>query len=646
MIPFRCDPAEIFRAQLTRRAFLATAVGLTSAATLARFGVPKVRAAVPAPVVAPEAFLQIRGAYGASFSPDGRWLVYLSNESGTDQVWMLDVQTGRTEQRVFGPERVTSARYAPDGQAVIFGSDIGGNERTQFYWLDLERGDVRPLTDRPDAIHDWGGWSPDDRSFAFASNRRDPAFFDVYVQQIPGGQPELVLQHDGLNYPRLWTRDGRALIISRPTSPSTNDLFLLDLASGGLRQLSSHQGLARYESIERTRDGRRLYLVTDQDRDRAALAEMDLRSGGLNILAESEWEVEECELGASGRLLAWTSNQDGLSALHVRDVATGMDLRLPPLPSGVISRMSWQPRARRLAFTSSSFDQPSDIWLLDLESQEARRLTESSRNDVSPSSFVSPELVRFPSFDGLEVPAYLYLPHGQVINEPQPMLIAIHGGPYLQERPDFSPVFQYLNQRGYAVFAPNVRGSAGYGKHYAGLDDGHRRPEAVADLEAGWRWLVDSGLAAPDRIAIMGESYGGFMVMAALASYPDLWAAGVCLRGFANFGSYLESTSPYRRTLREAEYGRLADDAELLRSISPFHRLDRIRAPLMVVHGANDPRVHVSEAEQTVEALRARGAPVEYLRFENEGHGLARLENRLLAYSSIADFLDRAFGPE
>jgi dipeptidyl aminopeptidase/acylaminoacyl peptidase len=286
----------------------------------------------------------------------------------------------------------------------------------------------------------------------------------------------------------------------------------------------------------------------------------------------------------------------------------------------------------------SVHNQNSDIWLIDLDSNGVSRLTESSLAGLDPAKFVDPELVRFSSFDGLEVPAFLYRPRG--VPSPMPVIVSVHGGPESQERPGFNGVFQYFIQRGFAVLAPNVRGSTGYGRSYTHLDDVERRLDSVADLRAAWQWLVNSGVGRRESIAIMGGSYGGFMVLAALVNQPDLWSAGVDIVGIANFVTFLENTGAYRRKLREAEYGNLAEHREFLERISPIHGIDRINAPLMVIHGANDPRVPVGEAEQIVAGLRARDAPVTYMRFEDEGHGLIKLENRLVAYPAIAEFLE------
>jgi dipeptidyl aminopeptidase/acylaminoacyl peptidase len=586
-----------------------------------------------------EPYLRVRAAAGPSFRSDGRKLAYRSNESGLTQLWELDLETGKIQQRTNGEDRVMFAEYAPVGPALAFGTDIGGNERCQLFLRGTDDGVVAPLTSNFEVIHNWGGWSPDGSTIAYSANERDPAFFDIYVRRLDHETARRVLQHDGNNYVVEWSPRGDALIVSRPTSLVNNDLFLVPLDGSEPRLLTPHEGDARYGAVHWRPDLDALVMNTDQDRDRQRLVMLDLATGSMETLAEPEWGVDGARLSPDGRLLAWRTNEYGYSQLRIRDLLSGEDLiDLPSLPRGVISETCWSPDSRRYAMSMSVHNQSSDIWLLDLERREVSRLTESSLAGLDPASFVEPELVQFSSFDGLEVPAFLYRPRG--VPAPMPVIVSVHGGPESQERPGFNGVFQYFVQRGFAILAPNVRGSTGYGRAYTHLDDVERRMDSVADLRAAWQWLVDSGVGRRNAIAIMGGSYGGFMVLAALVNQSELWAAGVDIVGIANFVTFLENTGAYRRRLREAEYGDLEEHRDFLESISPIHGIDRINSPLMVIHGANDPRVPIGEAEQIVDGLRARGAPVNYMRFEDEGHGLIKLENRLVAYPAIAEFLE------
>jgi dipeptidyl aminopeptidase/acylaminoacyl peptidase len=281
------------------------------------------------------------------------------------------------------------------------------------------------------------------------------------------------------------------------------------------------------------------------------------------------------------------------------------------------------------------------VWTYDVFRQSLRRATHSATAGISPDTFVQPQLVHFATFDGRRIPAWLYAPTGARPDGTNRVVIEVHGGPEAQERPIFTPVFQYLASRGYCVVAPNVRGSTGYGRTYVHLDDVRQRTDAVKDIKHLWQWLVESKWAHPKRVAIWGASYGGFMTLASITTYPELWAAAVDVFGIANFITFLQNTSAYRRKLRAAEYGDPERDADFLREISPIHHIDRIRAPLLAVHGVNDPRVPIDETEQIVRAVKERGGIVEYMRFEDEGHGIVKKANRLRAYSAIADFLDR-----
>jgi dipeptidyl aminopeptidase/acylaminoacyl peptidase len=309
----------------------------------------------------------------------------------------------------------------------------------------------------------------------------------------------------------------------------------------------------------------------------------------------------------------------------------------PRIPEGIVGGFEFSPDSGRLAFTLTAPERNPDVWVVDLPDGDARRLTRSSTAGIPPRSFRGPRVVRYTSFDDRRIPALFYEPE----TESAPVIVNVHGGPESQARPAFAPVTQYLLGRGYAVFFPNVRGSTGYGKAYTHLDDVGLRMDSVEDLAYAAYWLRERGHG---RIAVMGGSYGGFMVLAALTGYPELWSAGVDIVGIANLVTFLENTGSYRRSLREPEYGSLENDRDLLESISPIHKAGDITAPLMVIHGKNDPRVPVGEAEQIVDSVRSNGGTVEYLLYEDEGHGLAKLKNRLDAYPKITAFLDRHLG--
>ncbi len=596
-------------------------------------------------------YLNVRSAGGASFSPDGTRLSFLSDITGVPQLWSVPVGGGWPDQLTFYDERLSLAQYAPDRDEVIFAMDAGGDERHALYLLRDPRDggtDTVPLTTQPGAIHQFGGWAVDGSAFAYADNTRAETFFDVYVRDPHAAAPRRVLRHDGTNYAAGWTPDGK-IIVSRSVSLLHNTLYLADPAAGdeaAPRLLTPDPDAALYSYPAATPDGRGLYLIADLRRDVAALMYLDLDTLRLEAADAPDWDIEELAVSRTGRL-AYTINVDGYSELRVRDGRTRESVRLPALPRATYAGLAWSPDGGRLALTLNGARHNPDIWVIDVEAGAAWQATRSARGGIPLDDLVEPEVVRYPTFDGRQIPA-LFFPSGQDRDDESenrrepgfPAVVEVHGGPESQRRPIWNAAIQYLAGRGYAVLAPNVRGSTGYGKAYTQLDDVRLRMDAVRDLAGAVDWLRTRG-ADPRRIAVMGGSYGGFMVLSAITTYPDLWAAAVDIVGIANFVTFLENTGSWRRALREAEYGSLERDRAFLAEISPIHHADRITAPLLVIHGANDPRVPVAEAEQIVRTLSARERPVTYLRFEDEGHGLVKLSNRIKGYTEVGQFLDR-----
>ncbi|SEW14751.1 S9 family peptidase [Natrinema salifodinae] len=606
-----------------------------------------------------ERYLNIRSAYGASFGPDGDRLSFLMNTTGTPQVWTLDAPRAWPEQRTFYDERVTFASWSPERPELIFGMDEGGNERAQLFRLDSETGKIENLTAIPDAKHRWGGWSHDGDRFAFTSNRRDEAVFDVYVQNRDETGDDATLVHEGDGWLSLagWSPDDSRLLVSQAYSNFDQDLSVLDLETGELDHLTPHEGDVRYQSASWAPDGEGIYLVTDDDQDGTAaadtlyLAYLDLATGDLETVIDGDgWNVDGIALDDETGRFVCSRNVEGYTELTVGEFDADDPTEFetfpePDLPGGISGGVSFDPDAERFALSTTGDTVNTNVFVVDTETGEAERWTNAPTAGIPPESFDESDLVHVESLDNLEVPGFLTLPDDYEEGDANdgdgvPVIVDIHGGPESQRRPSFSSVKQYFLDRGYAYFEPNVRGSSGYGAEYAGLDDVENRMDSVADIKACVEWLRDHPAIDPDRIAAKGGSYGGFMVLAALTEYPDLWAAGVDVVGIANFVTFLENTGDWRRELREAEYGSLAEDRGFLEEISPINNVENIEAPLFVLHGENDPRVPVGEAKQIAEQAEAQGVPVRKLIFEDEGHGFSKLENRIEAYSEIADFLD------
>lgn len=607
-------------------------------------------------------YLNVRSSYFPNFSPSGERLAFLTDITGTPQVWQvaLDLEGRRIlwpDQVTFGNERVFGAWFCPaDENLLLYGRDVGGNENMQFYLLSLNDGVEIPLTaGHENAMHTPGGWSPDGSSFLFAANRRHPGLFDVYEQPLDG-EARLVWQNPqaGFIFNMAYAPDGKRITVTRMANSSQTDLLEIDLASGAAAHLTPAGAEVVTAWTAYHPDGRSLLAITDLDSDFLCLARFDLAEKTTTPILQVGADIEAVQLSADGDRVAYAINREGTSELYLLDLETKVVRPAPALGSGPGMLMGMRgedclvfaPDGRSLAIAYTGANAPPDIYLWDLEEDEVFPVTRSAAAGIAPQSLVSPELICFPTFDNdpqtgapRQIPAWLFRPKGA--SERLPVVVVVHGGPEGQFRPNFRPVEQYLVNQGYAVLAPNVRGSSGYGKAYGHLDDVRKRMDSVADLAHAAKWLQEQPEFDSERIAVMGGSYGGFMVLSALTTYPDLWAAGVDIVGISNFVTFLENTSEYRRAHRAAEYGTLEDDRDFLQSISPGNHLEKIQAPLMVIHGANDPRVPLSETLQLVEKLESRGVPVEKMIFDDEGHGLVKLKNKLAAYPAVAAFLER-----
>ncbi|MFO0608202.1 MAG: S9 family peptidase [Polyangiales bacterium] len=606
-----------------------------------------------------EQLLNVHRASSPTVSPDGRTVVFLSDASGLAQPWAASVGSDAVPESawrrvVTDGERVQFVRFTPNGSHLLYGRDVGGNENTQLLRV-LPTGEgVTDLTHAPEVKHMFGPVSDDGRWMAYASNARSRGDFDIYVRGVADDAtaPRRVLEATGHREAVAFSRDGARLAVVEERSNFDQDVHVVEVAGGGTRTLTAHpgEGDVRYQSPRFTRDGASLFVLSDRGREFMNVALLDARATAATqprFVIDEEHDVDAMELSPDGNTLAVVVNLDGFGQLRLYDVTTPTAPRekpRPEVPPGEIAGLEFSADGRALVFGLTRASAPDEVYRLDLATTRAERVTRSDHAGLDESALVEPTIERVRSFDGVEVPVYLFRPHHLAPGERAPVVVNVHGGPESQFTPYFSPVIQYLVGHGYIVAAPNVRGSTGYGKRYSHLDDVGLREDSVRDLGAVNQWLRGRPDVAPDRIAVFGGSYGGYMVLAALTLQPELWAAGCDVVGIANFRTFLERTAPYRRALREAEYGSLARDGELLDRLSPIHRVDRIRAPLFVIHGANDPRVPVGEAEQIVEALRARQRRVEYLRFDNEGHGVSRRENRVRAYGDLVRFFDEVLG--
>ncbi|MFH1862196.1 MAG: prolyl oligopeptidase family serine peptidase, partial [bacterium] len=478
-----------------------------------------------------EQYLNIRAAYSGQLSPDGDEVLFMSNLTGVSQAYLMPVQGGWPKQLTFFPDGADGAAFSRDGSLIVIVADVGGNERNQIY-LTRPWGEApRRLTFKDDVIHGFGGWSHYDKQFAYTSNERNSSFFDVYLYDLKRESSRLLYQKDAHLVSLGWSPDDRFLIVSQYESNYNNNLYLVNVETGADRLLTQHEGLALYSYVRWTPDSKGFFFLSDQDREFTGLAYYALETGEIQWLVTPSWDISEIALSEDGSLLAWTVNVDGNDELHLRDRRRNRDLPPPPLPSGIFSGFDFSADNTRLIFGFNSPCHTSDVWIYQLYTNEVQRVTQSSLAGIDPATLVRPQLIHYPSFDGLEIPGFLYLPPEAKQGDSLAVLVKMHGGPEDQVRPWLSASTQYFVHKGLAVFEPNVRGSTGYGKAYSHLDDVHKRLDSVKDMEMGARWLIEQGYAHPEKLAVLGGSYGGYMVLAALTEQPDLWAAGVDIVG-------------------------------------------------------------------------------------------------------------------
>ena len=579
-----------------------------------------------------------------SFSPDGSRIAFVTNISGLPQVWTMPTSGGYPSLVTSFEDPVGFVTWSPDGQWLAFNVAPGGGLNEQIYIVRPDGTGLRRLTDGGKANNFLNGWTPDGRFIAFSSNRRDPSATDSYLLEVATGKSRMVAQNRGTGSIADVSRDGKYAIVNRLVNRGDNNLYLVRLSDGKETLLTPHDGPGSFGGIRFSPDGRTVYISSNKDRDLLALALVRLgqddQPGPIEVLvARDDGELAGAEMNEQGTLMALLWNIAGRSELSFYDIGAGKVQSGPKLPAEIGGALEFSDDGRRLAMSISGSSSPADIWVLDLSSKQFTQLTQSPRAGVDLSKLVRPELVRYKAHDGLELSGWLYRPTG--ITTPGPIVLSFHGGPEGQERPGFNSLYQALLSRGIAVFAPNVRGSSGFGKRFVNLDNGALRENGVKDIKASVDYVVSAGVADPKRVGIVGGSYGGYMVMAGLTEYPDMFAAGANLFGVVNFETFFKHTQPWMAAISKIEYGDPDKEAEMLRRLSPLTHIDRVKSPTIVLHGANDTNVPVIEAEQVVENLKKRNVPVEYVLFPDEGHGWRKTPNRIRSTVSIVRFFEK-----
>ena len=595
-------------------------------------------------------YLLARGASGAQLSPGGEHVAFRYSVTGVPQLWVSRATGGAPQQLTFG-NGITFFRWMPDGSGLIYGADNDGNEQESYYFVGADGGSERLLLPAVEGgFRSFGDIAASGTEAVFASTERNGLDFDIYRADLTTGETEMLFEGTFGFFAGGLSPDGKHLIVTETVGEDSDNLFVMNVETREMTTVSAPTPRANHGDggFAWLPDSSGFFFASNVDREFAAVHKYDLAAGEMTVAFETPRDIRGIELcGAEGGFLAFTENVDGFHTLHVRDLATGDAVETPRLPEGVYG-VSCAPGSDRMAIGINGWNTPGDIRLWDMDRNATSRTFESTLAGLDAARFVKPESVTIPARDGVDLQGLLYLPDDASRDSDSlpPVLFIVHGGPTAQSMATFDPIVQYHVDRGIAVFEPNVRGSTGFGRTYVTLDDQEKRRDSVRDLIDMADYLRADGRVDMDRAAVAGGSYGGDMVNAVLALYPETFAAGVSLFGVADWVTALQIASPALKASDRIEYGDIREQKwiDYYTENSPIRMADKIQVPVLFSHGVMDPRIDIYETEVMVKTLRANGIDAPYIRIEDEGHGWRKLSNRLFYYRAQADFLEDVLG--
>jgi dipeptidyl aminopeptidase/acylaminoacyl peptidase len=597
-----------------------------------------------------EQFMAVRRfSGGLAFSNDGAYVYFISNISGQFNLWRVPVEGGWPDQlTAFADETVRFISVSPVDGRIAIGADTDGDEFHQIYLLDPDGGWPEKITDDPQVQHYIGGgaWSPDGTKLAYAANARTPTDMEVWIRDLESGETRPVFGEGMYAFPGGWSPDGSKLLTLDFRNNSDTSLHLVDVESGETQELTPHEDYMLFFPGPWAADGSGVYMVTDAGSEFRGLAFYDLEAGTYDwVDGEPQADVDDVTSSTDHRYLAWLVNEAGWDRLRVRDLETGTDLPEADIPKGARPHLTGfepppalSPDGSLAAVILAGPRRPPEVWVVETETGNGRAVTESRIGGLREDDLADVDLISYPTFDGRDIPAWLYRPD---TTDRVPVVLAIHGGPEAQERPVYQPLYQYLLSRGIAVLATNIRGSTGYGKSYQRLIQRDWGGGDLKDWDHAVQWLKDQDWVDPDRIGVFGGSYGGFAVLSCVTRLPDHWAAAVDIFGPSNLVTFARAVPPTWKRMMKRFVGDPDEDQEMLIERSPLTYIDNVKAPLLVIQGATDPRVVKPESDQLVEKLRSMGRTVEYEVFEDEGHGFTKRPNELKAMRLSAEWLAR-----
>lgn len=576
-----------------------------------------------------------------SLSPDGEQVAYSINTSGQFNLWVQFVRGGTPRQLTFFDDQaVRAVSWSPDGKYLVFQADRDGNECFQIYALPQSGGWPELLTHQPEARYILGGWSRDGHWLTYTTNERERSQMDIVGLDWATGETQRFLS-GGLFFFAGWSPDNKRFLAMQMLNNSDNNVYLIEPGVDPIL-LTPHQGQALYLPVRWVPDGTGFYFVTDYGREFKGLAFYHLSKNAWEWVETPEWDIEMALLSKDGKRLVWSVDEDGYSVFHARNLVSGEIINLPEIPKGVILMPTISDDGQRVAFFLSRPVSSTEIFVLDLESKQLYQITDNDLGGLDRSKLVEPDLVHIESLDGLQIPAFLYRPSHRS-GEKVPLVVCLHGGPQEQERPRYMymGMYQYLLSRGIGVLAPNIRGSVGYGKSFQKRIYRDWGGGDLNDVEALVQYLHSLDWIDSQRIGIFGGSYGGFVTLSCITRLPQYWRAAVEWFGPSNLITFTSTVPPWWRRMIAVMVGDPDKDREFLLERSPITYSEKIAVPLLVVQGANDPRVAKAESDQLVEKLRAMGQIVRYDVYENEGHGFTRRENEMKAFRNAAEWFEK-----
>jgi dipeptidyl aminopeptidase/acylaminoacyl peptidase len=592
-----------------------------------------------------EQFMDTTRVGGSAFSSDEMSILFHSNKSGIFNVYTMPLSGGEAKPLTNSTKESTYVVSAfPNDARFLYRYDKGGNENEHIYIRERD-GKERDLTPGEKTKANFLKWSQDRKSFFFSTNARDPKFFDIYEMAIVDLTPKLIYKDEtGFQFGDI-SNDRKFIAFGKPgKTTADSDVYLYDIEAKAMKHLTPHSGDVGNDPAEFDVNSKYLYFLSNEGGEFMYIARYDLKTGKREVIEKAPWDVTVVRFSRNGKYRIVATNEDARSKVKVYEEVTNKLVDLPPLPEGDISGLNISDSETKMVFYHDGSRSPANLYVYDFGTKKLARLTNSLNPEVNPEDLVEGRVVRYKSFDGLEIPAILYQPHGASAQNKMPAIVRVHGGPGGQARMPYGANVQFLVNHGYVVLDVNNRGSGGYGKTFYLADDQKHGREPLWDCVEAKKYLASLGYVDEKKIGIMGGSYGGYMVLAALTFKPEEFNAGVDLFGISNWVRTLQSIPPYWESQRKSLYAEIGDPEKqlsMLREISPLFHAEKITKPLMVLQGANDPRVIKPESDEIVAAIKKRGGVVEYVLFENEGHGFTKKANEIRAYKAILDFLDK-----